>query len=133
MGRICRPKHGPEWHIQQDLIRYLRVRGWLVEHTHGSLFQTGFPDLFVSHPRWGQRWIDCKQAKNYTFTKAQRLKWPLWEAAGVGIWILTGADQANYDKLFRSPNWRDYWKASWGQIPDIDAMLAELVREGAPA
>ena len=37
---------------------------------------------------------------------------------------------AEYDKLFAPPNWRDYWKASWGQVPDIDALLDELDREG---
>ncbi len=29
-----------------------------------------------------------------------------------------------------APNWRDYWKASWGKTPDIDALLDELDREG---
>jgi len=134
MTRICRPREGPEHKIQRALIAYLKVRGWHVERMIGNAFQLGIPDLYVAHPKWGQRWIDVKRpGKNYTFTKAQRIKWPLWEAAGVGIWILTGADQENYDKLFRSPNWRDYWKASWGQVPDIDAMLAELCREGASA
>ena len=35
----------------------------MVEHTHGNLYQTGFPDLFVAHEKWGTRWIDCKQPK----------------------------------------------------------------------
>jgi hypothetical protein len=54
----------------------------------------------------------------------------VWEAFGIGIWILTAATQAEYDKLFAPPNWCDYWKASWGQVPDIDALLDELDREG---
>lgn len=130
MGSIRRPKHGPEWYIQQALIASLKARRWHVEHTHGNLYQTGFPDLYVMHEKWGQRWIDCKQPKRYTFTKAQRLKWPLWEANGTGIWILTAATQEEYDKLFKPPNWRDFWKASWGQVPDIDALLDELDRAG---
>jgi hypothetical protein len=136
MRKICRPKHGPEWHIQKDVIRYLVARGWHVEHTHGNLYQTGFPDLFVAHTKWGTRWIDCKQPKKYTFTKAQKQKWPLWESFGIGIWILTAGTQAEYDKLFNLPNWRAYWKDSWGRIPtqaDIDRMLDELVREGQSA
>ncbi len=24
------------------------------------------------------------------------------------------------------PNWRDYWKPSWGDVPDIDGLLDEL-------
>jgi hypothetical protein len=64
----------------------------------------------------------------YNFTKAQKIKWPVWEKFGVGIWILTGADQENYDKLFQSPNWRDYWKDSW-KTPtqaNIDALLDQI-------
>lgn len=128
MGTICRAKHGPEWYIQRDLIAFLEARGWLVERTHGNLYQTGFPDLLAMHEKWGQRWIDCKQPKRYSFTKAQRQKWPLWAAKRTGIWILTAATQEEYDKLFHAPNWRDYWKESWSQVPDINALLDELVR-----
>ncbi len=136
MRTIRRPHHGPEWHIQKDVIRYLVARGWHVEHTHGNLYQTGFPDLFVAHKKWGSRWIDCKQPKHYSFTKAQKQKWPIWESFRIGIWILTAGTQEEYDKLFQLPNWRAYWKASWGMIPtqaDIDKMLDELEREGESA
>ncbi len=130
---IRRKTHGPEWRIQHELIEYLRARGWLVEVMHGNAFQQGVPDLFVHHPRWGSRWIDCKQPKQYTFTKAQRRKWPLWGLFGVGIWIITAANQAEYDKLFGLPNWKDYWKDSW-KMPtteDIDRMLDALEEEDA--
>lgn len=131
MGSIRRPKHGQEWYIQQDLIAFLKARGWHVERMIGNAFQLGIPDLFIAHPKWGQRWIDVKRAgKNYSFTKAQKQKWPVWDRFGIGIWILTGADQENYDRLFQKPNWQSYWKASWGQIPDVDALLDELDREG---
>jgi hypothetical protein len=130
MGDIRRPRHGPEWHTQKDLIAFLQARGWLVEHTHGSLYQNGFPDLLAMHEKWGERWIDVKQPKHYSFTKAQRRKWPQWAAKGTGIWILTAATQEEYDKLFGPPNWKNYWKESWGQVPDIDALLDELDRTG---
>jgi len=126
MRKIRQPRHGPEWYIQRDVIAMLDARGWLVEHTHGNLYQTGFPDLFIAHTKWGQRWVDCKQPKRYTFTKAQKVKWPCWELKGVGIWIMTAATQEQYDVLFAPPNWRNYWKASWGIIPDIDKLLAEM-------
>ena len=132
MGRIRRPVHGPEWYIQQRLIGFLKARGWHVEHTHGNLYQTGFPDLLVAHRKWGTRWIDCKQPNRYCFTKAQKQKWPQWEHAGIGIWILTAATQAEYDKLFGPPNWRSYVKAAW-KIPtlaEIDTLLDELGHEG---
>jgi len=131
MGTIRRPKHGPEWHIQQKLVAYLKARGWHVERMIGNAFQLGIPDLYVANPKWGTRWIDVKRpGKDYSFTKAQKRKWPVWEAFGVGIWILTGADQEDYDRLFKAPNWRDYWKESWGQVPDVHALLDELDRTG---
>lgn len=95
---------------------------------HGNLYQVGIPDLYCHHPRWGARWIDVKQPKRYSFTKAQRQKWPVWDRFKIGIWILTAATQEEYDKLFRPPNWRDYWKRSW-KTPDIDALLDSLAVE----
>ena len=86
----------------------------------------------LTHKKWGSRWIDCKQPKHYSFTRAQKQKWPLWESFRIGIWILTAGTQEEYDKLFQLPNWRSYWKAAVGDIPtqaDIDTMLDELVRE----
>lgn len=127
--RIKRAKHGPEWFIQQDLIKFLDARGWLVERMIGNAYQMGIPDLYCHHPKWSYRWIDVKQPNKYSFTKEQKRKWPEWEQKGVGIWILTAANQEEYDKLFAPPNWRDYWKASWGELPDVDALLDELVRE----
>jgi len=114
------------------LIAYLKARGWHVERMIGNAFQLGIPDLFTAHPKWGQRWIDCKQPKQYSFTKAQKRKWPVWESFGIGIWILTAATQEEYDKLFKPPNWHDYWKEGF-RVPtqaDIDAMFDEMNREG---
>src|SRR5690242_14290590 len=116
------PRHGPEWHIQQDLIEFLGIRQWHVEHTHGTSVQTGFPDLFIAHRKYGTRWIDVKNPARYSFTDAQRRKWPVWELFGIGIWILVAATQEEYDKLFGPPNWRDYWKPQWA-IPEVDAIL----------
>lgn len=115
--------------VQDPLIEFLEGRDWLVEPTHGNAYQKGFPDLFLAHVRHGQRWVDCKVKGQYSFTKAQKDKWPQWEKKGVGIWILTAANQEEYDKLFLPPNWRDFWRASYGDLPDIDEMLRELQRE----
>jgi hypothetical protein len=96
-----------------------------VERLIGNAFQTGIPDLYLYHRRWGQRWVDLKAPGHYSFTKAQRIKWPAWEQAGIGIWIVTSADQEGYDALFGPPNWRNYVKKTW-KIPsqaDIDEML----------
>lgn len=129
MTRIIKPKHGPEWFIQRDVVTYLEARGWLVERMIGNALQMGIPDLYCHHPKWSYRWIDCKQPKKYSFTKAQKQKWPKWEKSGVGIWILTAGTQEEYDKLFAPPNWRQFWKPSWGQLPDVDALIEELVQQ----
>ena len=113
----------PEQKIQLELTEFLRGRGWLVEATHGNAYQKGIPDLFIAHLRFGQRWIDCKVKGKYSFTKSQKLKWPIWEEKGVGIWILVAATEDEYQKLFEPPNWRQYWRPSYGELPDIDALL----------
>jgi hypothetical protein len=129
MGRIKKAIHGPEYKVQADLIKFLRIRGWLVQRMAAGAFQWGVPDLYVHHPKWGARWIDVKRpGRNYTFTRAQKLTWPAWESFGVGIWILTAANQEAYDLLFAAPNWRCFWKASW-TVPtqaDIDRLLDEI-------
>lgn len=125
MGRIRIRKHGREWHIQEDLKTFLRARQWHVERMIGNAFQMGIPDLYVFHRKYGERWIDVKVPGKYTFTREQKIKWPVWDSFNRGIWILTAATQTEYDKLFGPPNWRDYWKPGWG-VPDIDALLDEL-------
>ncbi len=118
--------HGPEYKIQGKLITYLEQRGWLVERIIGNAFQSGLPDLYCWHPQFGQRWVDVKVEGRYSFTKAQKQKWPLWERHQLGVWILTGANQENYDRLFAPPNMRDYWKKSWDI--DVEGMINDLCK-----
>lgn len=125
-----RPKHGPEWHIQRDVMAFLRARGWWVERTHGNLFQQGLPDLYIAHPKFGQRWIDVKNPTAWEYTKAQCQKWPIWDQYRIGIWIITAATGEEYDKLFKPPNWRDYWKPRYdAYLMDANDLLTELVRD----
>jgi hypothetical protein len=118
-----------ERQIQQQLVKLLKARGWHVERMLANAYQTGIPDLYCYHEKWGQRWVEVKRPDQYSFTRAQRLKWPEWDRAGIGIWILTAATQEQYDLLFAPPNWHEFWRPSF-QAPDVDAMLDELVREG---
>jgi len=132
MGRIIRNTHGPEWYIQNDLRTFLQCREWRVERMIGNALQTGIPDLYAFHRRHGERWIDVKTPGRYSFTNAQKIKWPIWADFNRGIWILTAANQIEYDKLFQPPNWKDFWKPTWGVIPDIESLLALLdEQEGA--
>lgn len=131
-----RAAHGPEYHIQERWVGFLENKGWLVERMIGNAFQKGIPDIYIAHPNYGTRWIDIKVYGKYSFTKPQRQKWPEWEQAGIGIWIIGApspeeCDKAlmlhEYTKLFKPPNWRDFWKDSWNEKPDINKMIDEMV------
>jgi hypothetical protein len=117
-----------EHYIQEKIIHFLRARGWLVEKMLANAYQTGIPDLYCFHKNFGHRWLEVKRPDGYTFTQRQRQKWPKWEEAGIGIWILTAATQEQYDLLFAPPNWRQFWKPSF-VIPDANAMIDELARQ----
>lgn len=125
-------KKGPEAIIQENFIKYLKARGWNVERVVGNLLQSGFPDIYIMHPRYGQRWIDLKNKKDYEFTSAQKWKWPIWEAHGTGIWIITGWTDEEYNKLFGPPNWRDYWKPKYTEDRlELEQTMQELFDEFA--
>lgn len=108
-------KNRPEAIIQEKLIEYLRYREWFVKPTHGNMYQSGFPDLYASHMNYGHRWIEVKlpDMKGSKFTPAQITTFPQMAAAGSRIYILTGADDRNYEILKKDPNWHIYfymWK-----------------------
>lgn len=77
---------------------------------HGDSWNFGWPDLFATHRRVGPRWIEVKlpEMKGSRFTGAQFDTFPMFIANGAGIWILTGADDTNYQLLFRPPNAMQY-------------------------
>jgi hypothetical protein len=108
-----RAAQGPEYYIRRDIIRYMALRGWKSHIMHGNAFQSGIPDLYCIHPKYGTRWIDAKNSEQYTFTSAQKITWPEWEALGVGVWILVAGTEEEYAKLFKKPNFMDYWKPAW--------------------
>jgi hypothetical protein len=101
-------KVGPEEKIVQDLLNYLKVRDWFVKRTHGNMFQSGFPDLYAAKRNYGSRWIEVKCPHKYCFTNAQLEDFPKLSGCGVGIWILTAANEHEYNKLFQPPNWYQY-------------------------
>lgn len=106
--KIQSTKTGPEAKIQQEIISFLRMRGWLVKETHGNMFQSGFPDLYCSHPKYGMRWIEVKNQESYSFTPAQLIDFPLLSAHGTSIWILVAASEEEYAKLWKPANWYVY-------------------------
>lgn len=103
--------------------------GWWVEVTHGNRYMAGFPDLYLTHPEHGIRWVDVKVDGSYTYTSAQRHKWPIWHTHGTGIWIMTAGTQEQYQWLWKPPNWLDYWKPSYGDPfnqPTLDELLDQI-------
>lgn len=105
-----KPREGPEAKIQDEIVKLLRYKGWYVKITHGNMFQSGFPDLFCCHSRYGQRWIEVKlpDMKGSHFTPAQLEDFPKICANGSGVWVLTAATEYEYEKLFQPPNWYQY-------------------------
>jgi hypothetical protein len=108
------PKHtrkdGPESKIQDSVICLLRIKGWYVKATTGNMYQSGFPDLFACHSRYGQRWIEIKlpEMKGSHFTAAQLEDFPKLSANGSGVWIMCKATEDEYMKLFKPANWYVY-------------------------
>jgi hypothetical protein len=103
-------RKGPEADLQDRIIEYLESRGWYVKQTHGNMYQSGFPDLFCCHRRYGTRWVEVKLPgfKGSKFTAAQLEDFPKFCSNGAGVWILTEVSQLEYDKLFSKPNWWKY-------------------------
>lgn len=104
-----RKKKGPEAIIQDRIIKKLKGLDWMVKPTHGNMYQSGFPDLYCFHRKYGQRWVEVKQKKGFKFTPAQ-LKWfPIFSAHQCGIWILCDDTEEEIKKLFKPPNWHTYF------------------------
>lgn len=99
-------KVGPEAKIQEEVINFLKMRDWYVKVMHGSVYQSGFPDLFITHSKYRMRLVEIKNIEAYSFTAAQMEEFPKIEANGCGIWIMTAATEEEYKKLWRPPNWR---------------------------
>jgi hypothetical protein len=105
---LPRKKGNPEEEIRDDIKKFLECRAWFVKVTHGNMFQSGFPDLFACHAMYGTRWIEVKNPKKYAFTTQQLLDFPQFVSHGCGIWVMVGANEEEYQKLFKSCNWYTY-------------------------
>lgn len=88
----------------------LTLKGWYTKETHGNMYQSGLPDLFICHTRYGQRWVEIKNPLHYCFTPAQMDTFPKLCANGSGVWILVSDSEWEYNKLFGPINWHAYLK-----------------------
>lgn len=75
------------------------------------MYSAGFPDLFATHKKYGPRWIEVKLPGmiGSAFTPAQLEEFPKLANNGAPIWILTGATESEYKKLFMPENWFQYF------------------------
>lgn len=130
-----RNKHGPEYHIQNKWVNFLKMKGWHVERMVMGYLMSGIPDLLIGHPDHGMRFVDIKVYGKYSLTKGQRHTWPIWEKYGMGIWIVgaTSAEECTkahmikeYEILMKPPNWREFWNPKWDKEFDIDKLLEDV-------
>lgn len=102
-------KFGPEGIIQDQIISKLRSDDWYCIETYGNMFQSGLPDVYCCHAKYGSRWIECKNPNGYKFTDAQLKVFPRFGAESIGIWIMMSI--SDIPKMFGPPNWYHYlWK-----------------------
>lgn len=104
---------------QRRVKAALAKHGWHIEVLSCNAFQKGIPDLYAFKADPGgehHRWIDVKRPKGSTLTKHQCQKWPVWEAIGLGVWILTGSEANPEDILFGPPNFRNWWKPRYDKF-----------------
>ena len=101
---------GPEAKVQQKVIDFLRAREWFVKRVVGNMYQSGLPDLFACHSKYGHRWVEIKLPgmKGSKFTSAQLDTFPKLGTNGSGVWVLTAATEDEYNKLWHAPNWYQY-------------------------
>lgn len=100
----------PETKLQDKIVEMLIYKGWFCKETHGNMFQSGLPDIFITHYRYGHRWIEVKMPtrKGDVFTPAQHETFPKLCANGSGVWVLVAATESEYEKLFKPHNWYQF-------------------------
>jgi hypothetical protein len=98
--------------IQEDIVHFLSLRGWLVHVTHMNMMEKGWPDMNALHPKYGIRFIDVKRPYQGQCTKAQKEYWPMMQAFGHAPYIMTAATEVEYKKLFGPPNYTDFMEHS---------------------
>ena len=106
---------GPEYKIQQKIIKFLQARGWFVKVMTGTLYQWGMPDLFACHPRYGIKLIEIKNPESYSFTAGQHSEFPKLQTHGAPVYVMTAATESNYKRLFEPSN---LWKYMVGMAED---------------
>lgn len=96
----------PEDKISIAVQRKLREEGWFCIKTHGNAFQSGLPDIYACHEKYGSRWIETKVPLKGQITRAQWVVFNQLNDKGIGVYIITKPE--DYPKLFKPSNWPWY-------------------------
>lgn len=107
---IIQSREDPERQLGIKFDKFMEDRDWTVLTTHGNAYQSGLPDRYCCHYKYGTRWVELKIWKNYRFTPAQLIIFPKLTKQKVGIWVISNVAplEEEYKKLFKPPNWHQY-------------------------
>ncbi len=106
-------KTNPETIIQSAIMRMLTRKGWLVKRMGASQYLVGFPDLFAYHQVYKTRLIEVKTSTG-KLEKSQIKEFTRFAKYDCGVWVLKGASQEEYNKLFAPANWWTYLPGNRG-------------------
>lgn len=91
-----------EWQLQQLVIKELRNKGWYVIEMHASQVLSGMPDLYCTHSKYGQRWLELKLESKHCWTTGQKENFPKMVANGTKIWV--SFSHQNVEDLLMKPS-----------------------------
>lgn len=100
-------RQNEEYQLQKNICMTLRNKGWHVIEMHASAVLSGLPDLYCTHSKYRQRWVECK-LKKHCWTEAQIENFPKMVANGSPIWVAFSVDgledllmkPANFTQVF---------------------------------
>lgn len=99
---VPKKRDDPEKQLQKEWVGFLEARHWVVKEMHASTRFSGFPDLYITHKKFGPRLVEIKLPGmiGSRFTEAQQNLFPLLQSNGSPIWILTSVTEVEYRLLF---------------------------------
>ena len=82
-----RKQKSPEGDLSKLLMHKMRCDGWWCKKLHGSIYQSGLPDIVAIHPNYGTRWIETKSATG-VLSPEQMLEFSKMHKAGARIALI---------------------------------------------
>jgi hypothetical protein len=94
--------------LYPQVRQILEKHGWLVEKTHGNLYQFGWPDLLIA--RSGTvKWIELKSSLKDKLRSSQCQRFGLWHRYGVKIYVICREYVPVIERIIDGePNWMGF-------------------------